>query len=58
VTPTWEQFAEHVERIAISSGWLYRTSAWVELSTGINEPRDGYWHWSDPVFVPDRLGQV
>lgn len=49
--PEWESYADGVERIAVPGGWLFRTCSWVELATGPNEERDGYHHWSDPVFV-------
>lgn len=48
----WEQFADEVRRIAVPGGHLYRTAAWVELPSGSDEPNRGYWHWSDPAFVP------
>lgn len=50
--PEWEAFAEHVERIAVPGGHLYRTCSWIELPSGSDEPNRGYWHWSDPEFVP------
>jgi len=48
----WEPYADGVECIKVPGGWLFRTSSWVELPTLDGCPRDGYWHWSDPVFVP------
>lgn len=51
--PEWEQFADDVQRIAVPGGHLYRTCSWVELSSGPGEPNRGYYHWSDPVFVPE-----
>lgn len=51
--PKWENFADEVQRIAIPGGHLYRTASWVEMPTDPETARDGYWHWSGPVFVPD-----
>lgn len=53
--PEWEAYAENVERVAVDGGWLYRTCSWVELPTAPEDPRDGYWHWSNPVFVPQAV---
>lgn len=47
----WEPVGINVERFAVPGGWLYRTCSWVEHWSGPGEPRDGYWHWSGPVFV-------
>lgn len=52
MTPEWEDYADNVRRIAVPGGWLFRTCAWVELPTGPDEPNNGFWNWSDPVFVP------
>lgn len=51
--PKWENFAEQAERLAVPGGHLYRTCSWVEHPTGPDQSRDGYWHWSAPVFVPE-----
>lgn len=53
--PMWERYADAVERIAVPGGWLFRTCSWVELPVGPNEERDGYHHWSNPVFVPEMI---
>lgn len=55
--PAWEPYADGVERIPVEGGWLYRTSSWVELPSGPDEPNQGYMHWSDPVFVPSPGGR-
>lgn len=55
-SPAWEPYADEAERLPVEGGWLYRTSSWVELPSGSDEPNRGYWHKSDPVFVPSRGG--